>query len=433
MIARWIALLLFVFTGSLQAAQDLSHPLTISELVAIGLENNPETRQAWWNAKRAAAAVGSAESDYYPYIHLSSMGEHGREFKYLNGPDVNYTFADAQLVLDLILYDFGKTSASVDSAKMVLLAANWQNHATIQKVMLRILENAYNVLHAQEVLQAEMTSLAEAEKMLGFARELNRAGLNPISDFYTSQATYSQMQMDVAQYKADLDIKRGKLAASLGFVADITLTIAPLNNLPSTQKDTTARLIALAYEQRADLMAKQAKLCESYANLDKAKAEYTPTLSLVSRGGTKHYLHDKSRNDVAMIAIGIDIPLFAGFDSIYQKRMALAETQMTTEELAQLELEISLEVLTSSRNLEATQEMLCYAQTNLDNAQKAYEAVLEKYRVGKERIAEVSNALQQLSTARVRSSNVKTRYLVSIANLAYATGIINNIGVPCTY
>jgi outer membrane protein TolC len=49
---------------------------------------------------------------------------------------------------------------------------------------------------------------------------------------------------------------------------------------------------------------------------------------------------------------------------------------------------------------------------------------MEKYRAGKEGIAEVSNALRQLAAARVRQSDIQTRYLVSMANLAYAVGTL---------
>lgn len=412
-------------TSFLSATADFQRPLPLSELISIALENTPETRQAWWNAKRAAAAVGSAESAYYPQVSFTGGISHGRDFKFLNGPDVNYTITDADLVLAMLLYDFGETRAAVDSAKMVLLAAQWQTNSAFQKVIARVLDHSYATLHAQEVLQAGMISLREAEKMLEIARELNRAGVTPISDVYTTQATLSQMEMEVAQQKANLDIQKGKLATTLGFSAETAIEVAPIGTLPPIHKQHVARLIDLAYAQRADLMAKRARVCESFSRAEKARAEYYPKVAFTSFGGAEHALHDKSHGAHYNVALTVDIPIFNGFDTTYRNRAALADTQVTAEELAQLELDIAMEVLTHSRNLTAAQEMQAYAAANLDNAQKAYEAVLDKYRAGKERIAEVSFAQRQLATARVRSSDVKTRYLVSMANLAYATGSLN--------
>jgi outer membrane protein TolC len=49
---------------------------------------------------------------------------------------------------------------------------------------------------------------------------------------------------------------------------------------------------------------------------------------------------------------------------------------------------------------------------------------MEKYQAGKERITELSNAQLQLAEARVRYSDVKTKWLTALANLAYATGTL---------
>jgi outer membrane protein TolC len=74
--------------------------------------------------------------------------------------------------------------------------------------------------------------------------------------------------------------------------------------------------------------------------------------------------------------------------------------------------------------LQAAQEMLPEAELNLTSAQKAYEGVSEKYRAGKERIAEVSIVHRQLVSARLRYSDIKTRLFVATANLAFATGTL---------
>lgn len=405
-------------------AEECAHPLSIAELVDIALKNHPETRQAWWNANRAAAALGTAKSAYYPQIDLLAQAKHGRDFKFINGPNTTYTIFGAELALAMLLYDFGERNANANAAKMALLAANWHADWSLQKVMVRVLENAYATLHAQEVLQAAYISQEEADKMLKAARDLNQAGLNPISDVYTSEATSSQMKMEVAQQKALLDIHKGKLATSVGISADTPLQLASVQDMPTPQMQQTADLIMLAKQQRADLMAKQARLSESFFNLAKVRSSYGPKIGLTYQIGAEHYLHDKANGAHHQIAVNFDMPLFNGFETTYQNRIAYSDTQITMEELAQLELDISLEVLTYSRWLEAEQEMLCYAEDNLNNAQKAYEAVLEKYSAGKERIAEVSNALRQLATARVRLSDVKTRWRISLANLAYATGTL---------
>lgn len=420
-----LAICLFLF-GPLAAAIEFDHPLSIAELVGIGLENNPSTRQAWWNACRASAAVGNAKSAYYPKVGLDADVSHGRDFKYINGPDTTYTILGADLILSMLLYDFGERSANVNAARMSLLAANWQWDWSIQKVLVCILENAYSTLHSQEVLQSSHLSFEDAKKLWHAAQELNRAGLTPISDVYTAQATLAQMKMDVTFQSALLDIQKGKLAVSLGVSADTLIEVAALDKILEPQRQQTADLIALANCQRGDLMAKQALMDEAAALYDKSRAKYRPKLSVAGRGGANHAIHDKANAAQYQVALNLEIPLFTGFEQTYQNRMAYANMKLSREELSDLQLNISMEVLTYSRSLQAAQEMLPDADENLKSSIKAYESVLDKYKAGKERMAEVSNAQRQLAAARVRYSDVKTRWLISIANLAYATGTLNS-------
>lgn len=413
--------------SSAQTASPADHPLTISELVSIGLSNNPQTRIAWNHAKKMAAALGVAESGYYPSLCIEGYGSHGRRFKFVNGPDVSYTNVGADLVLSLMLCDFGRTQASVNEAFFALQAANWTTDWSLQKVMVKILENAFAVVHAQDTLDAYADTLKDADSVLFASKELNRSGLKAITDVYTGQATMAQVQIEVAQQRAVLEIQKGRLASSLGLSSDTSLALAPLEVIEGVRVENVASLTALAKERRADLMAQRARLAEAWERVKKANAGYSPRLSLYSRGGADHYFHDKANPAHYDITLNLEIPLFNGFETVYKNRYAYAEAALTEEELAQMELDISLEILTHARNLEAAQEMLVYAEENVDNASKAYQGVMEKYKAGKEGIAELSNALRQLATARIRLSDVRTRALVSMANLAYATGTL----MPC--
>lgn len=398
--------------------------LTIGDLLNTALTNNPETQLTWWNAQRAAAAVGSAKSSYYPQISLNENVSNSRDFKFRNGPDVTSTVLGANIILEFLVADYGERAANVQAYRMALQAAGWESEWSIQKVMAEVFENGYSTIYAKDTLDALVLSQADAKKMVEAAINLNEAGLSPISDVYSSRASLAQIEIEVAQQKSTLEISQAKLAATLGLEADTPLKLARLDALKVPQKDLF-ELIALARSTRQDLMAKRARLAETIARQNKTAAQYGPKLSIYGRGGADHAVHDKANAGHYQITLNLDIPLFTGFDATYQNRMAFADVKISENELLQLELAIALEVLTQSSKVESSYEMLQYAKINLDNAQAAYEGSLEKYRAGKERIAEVSIALRQIVTARVRYSEINARYLIAIANLAYATGTLS--------
>lgn len=426
MIMKSFLFFIFLFSAALlTASPQIDHPLSISELIDIALENNPETRQAWWNANRAAAAVGNARSDYYPSSDISLSVKNGREFRFINGPDTNYTILGADLTLYYILFDFGTRNANVNAAKSALKAAGWQNNWAIQNVMVQVLKNAYSFLHSQEALGDALVSLKEAETVFQASRELNAAGLVPITDVYASESAFIQMKMEAVQQKAFLNIEKGKLATSLGLPALTQIELSPIEITECLPLSAITELIDLANERRSDLIAKRAKLCESLYLQKRVQASYRPNVSLTGYGGANHAIHDKANAGQYQLLLNVDIPLFNGFETTYQNRMAYADTKMTKESLAELELDIAQEVLTNSYSLQAAIELIALAKENLNSASKAYQGVLEKYHAGKENIFDLSTAQRQLAQSRLRYSEIKTRLLVAMANLAYSTGTLD--------
>jgi outer membrane protein len=403
-------------------------PLSMGQMIDIALRNAPQTKQAWWQAERAAAALGVAKSSYYPHIDLNGNVRNGQAYQFTNGPSVNYTYVGAEFLLDMLLLDCGERSASVQAAKYALQAAEWQTNWEIQSVMIEVLENAYALYYCQETLRAATVSLADAKKALDSSMELNRAGLTPITDVYTSRATVSQMEMELSEAESKADVQRGKLASAMGLAADTYVQLRPLEITPSalnTHLNSHVKdLIILADRSRSDLMAKRSTLLEALAKERKIQTAYLPKLSLSSRGGYEHAMHDKAKSGDYQVRLDLSIPLFTGFKATYENQLALADVKLSTEALAQLELDSALQVLTYKRSLEAAQEMIPQAESNLHNAQLAYDGILERYSAGNEGISELSIALRQLTQARLRYSDIIARYLNALANLAYATGTL---------
>lgn len=416
------------------ALPDFTTPLTIPELVDIAFRNNPETRTAWWNAQRAAAASAISTSSYYPQVGFRANVAHGRDYKFPNGQETNYTSVGGDFVLSYLLYDFGERRANGDAARAALSAANWQSDFVLQKVLYNVVYNIYTFLNSQETLLARQASLADAQSSLSSANELFRSGLRSITDVYTLQATVSDLQIGIALQTAETDIARAKLAASLGIDVNSPLNVAPL---PDPQLDQESKreiecLIALAHQQRADLMAKHADLQQKVALKEKTRSSCLPKLRFNGDTGYKRYLHDSSNGFNYNVGINLDVPLFNGFESTYQNRIAYNDIKITESELERLQLDIALEVLTYYSWFQAAQEILKFAGENLQNSLKTFEGVLDKYKAGTQSIFDLIASQKQLADARIKHGDAKTRWYRSLAQLAYATGsIMPHTEVPC--
>lgn len=414
----FLSLLLIFNNISLHAA-----PLTFADLIDIALENNPETRAVWWKAKRAESQEGIAKSAYYPSLDIETSVTHGREFRYINGPDVNYTYLSADLVLGWMLYDCER-QANVEAARCALIAADWQYNFTLQKVILDVLSRAYSVLHAEECLEAALISCREAEFMFEVAKELHLAGLSSITDVDSLEAAYSQMQIQMLEQRHLLAVEKGKLAVVLGMEAFEKLELEKITQIPQQFCQAQEVLLQQALQRRADFAARQAKVSEAKHLERKTAAERLPKLYIGAKGGGDRALHDHANGLHYQISLNFDIPLFDGFENIYKLQSRRADVLISEEELLALNLEISLEILKYSNQMQTLQEMYGHASRYLQAAMRAYAGKLETYKAGEERSYEVALALKALAGARILFSDIKTRWLSCSAYLAFSTGTL---------
>lgn len=92
------------------AILDPAKVYTLSELVNIAEENNPDTRVAWQNAKARAAELGIAKSTLYPTLAAEVLAGTARENIFFGSffeRQTVETFAPV-LALDYIIFDFGR-------------------------------------------------------------------------------------------------------------------------------------------------------------------------------------------------------------------------------------------------------------------------------------------------------------------------------------
>src|SRR5215471_18586334 len=101
---------------------------TLSELVNIAEQNNPETRVAWENAKARAADLGVAQSALYPTVAAAALAQSIRVDVFFGNSFERQTIETISpvLQLDYIIFDFGQRSQEISASKSILLAANFQ-------------------------------------------------------------------------------------------------------------------------------------------------------------------------------------------------------------------------------------------------------------------------------------------------------------------
>ena len=149
-------------------ALDPSKMCTLSELVNIAEQNNPDTRVAWENAKAKAADLGIAQSALYPTLAAAAVAESIRLDVFFGTSfqrQTTQTFSPV-FILDYTIFDFGQRSQEISASKSNLLAANFQFNDAHRKVIFQVMQAYYRLLDTKGRQDAAVANLENAQTVL---------------------------------------------------------------------------------------------------------------------------------------------------------------------------------------------------------------------------------------------------------------------------
>ncbi len=421
---------------------DLSSPLTLADCVDIALKHNPSTRQAWAEARAAAAGIGQAESLRYPRLSVSGSASYQRQEYNLKesaaGPaaDVDGFVYGPALELTYLLFDFGGVSGGIEEARQSLLAANFSFNQSLQDLLLEVERSYYNLNAAASALTAAEADVEDARTADEAARQRYEVGLASQLDQLQARSTYQDSLYRLEQARGDLQDSRGSLAAALGLPADTAFTLAPApEGVPEKiSEDDVSRLIAEGLRQRPDIAALRAQVRAREAAVKSVAASLYPYLNLGGSADKLWYsynddpeLYNDSYSYTGYLALKWDI--FTGFGDLEKKRQAEAEEAAAREALSSAEIQASNEVWSKYYAFKTAVRKYGFSQSYLETARESYNLARESYESGLKSILDLLQSQSALSSARSQVITAERDVFISLAELAHATGTLTREGL----
>lgn len=264
----------------------------LAALIDMAEQLSPETRQAWNEARAAAAAAGIARSAYLPQLAIDALG--GVQRTPLAAPSnlvpKGYFISDTReviptLTVKWLLFDFGRRDASLDRANAMTFMANVAFTGAHQKLV-------YTVSHDYYALGASAGKLLAAEKGLETAQvdnaavsERRRRGVATSVEQARSDRELAQARFALVRAEGSADLTRATLIADIGLPAGTTLNVTSSDNqtLPLPPAATVAKYVDDALANRPDLIAAKGRIDAAEAAMREAKADFRPTISAMGQ------------------------------------------------------------------------------------------------------------------------------------------------------
>ena len=402
-------------------------PITLAEIIDIALSRNPNTKQSWAAARVSAAEYGQSLQNYF--ILAEGGGNYTRtryaEFLGAKRSIIYETQYGADLDLTYTILDFGQTRMTSEAALQSLFNSDWSHNSQVQQTIQLVMNDYYNYLYQKQLLFSSEQDVVNAKVSLDATEEKFRQGLADVSDIVQARTQYLSSKLAVVNQRQSLHTAYTQLVNDMGLPSDgiIYFQDYPEKIVPFNL-DTLDRLIVKANHNRPDLLAAEAEVKSSIASYKAARLEKFPVVTGEFDIGRKYYQHGLNDTYDFSAQINLTFPLFQGFFIENTIKKAKATIQESEASLDQIRLSIIQEVSNYRSDVGYSIESMEYARAYLDSAEEDFRVNLKKYRVGTGTIVDLINAQTAVSDARSQLAQAQNSWYTSVANLAYATGIL---------
>jgi outer membrane protein TolC len=407
------------------------------KLIDLAQQRNPETRAAWQGTRAAAARLGIAEGTYLPTLSAIGMASYAHLPDYDKmGPFLVGTgVLEPLLRLDWLLLDFGRRTAELDTAAQTLLAANLQFNRKQQSVIFAVQKGYYAFDASRARVAARETALKAATAVEQATGIRSHTGLASVTDTLLARQVVLQQQFDIDSARREVHAAEAQLAQAIGISPASLPEVVSLSSLPLPQglPGSVDSLLKEAVFTRPDLAAKFADVRAREAELERARADYLPKLSVngflgrayreldsinLGPNGTTFY----PKKTTAGIGLQLSWELFEGFIRDNRVREAKARRDQARADLDALQLATQAHVWTAYADFQSAISQHLFAIALVATTKSGYDSALTGYGSGITNFVDLLAAERDYARALALEVDTRAAILDSAAALAFAVG-----------
>lgn len=414
--------------------------LSLDEAVGRGLETNLGLMQAEVNERSLRGQVAEATQNFLPSITVTggsgyneyNLAALGFSSGFLNKiadsgvfPPSQFagfslitkaTVTTGQVNYDQTLFSF----TYIDGYKAVKAAetAAYFGKMSARGEVVQQVATAYLAVIAAESDVANAKALMDEDKvLLDQAHDKHEAGTVANLDEVRARVQYQQQQQTVVAYenrreKAEILLKR-----EIGMAPGQKIELVDPNPYNELALRTPEDLKAEAYANRQDYQNLQAQEREAKMLVGASKAQRLPTITFRGNYGVTEVAGVGAHG--TMLAVGtLKFPIFREASLRGDTDVAKAQMQGVVQQLEDLRGHIDQQVRSSLLDVEAAQQLVQVARSNVDLATQALSDETDRFNAGIDDTLPLVRAQATLQSA--QSNLVQSLYQYNLAKLALA-------------
>lgn len=425
-----LCLLVFFNCSQVLATEDMY----LQDFIDLALKNNPQLEVGVQQYLQTTGRVQQAQSGYLPHVQLG--GSLGRMHIDNLTPVDEDNVINAGVSASQLIYDFGKTTGTIESSKLSRDAARSNVEQVLHDVILLVKESYYNVLEQKYLIEVALEKKESYEKHLYRAKKYYEAGVRTQIDITNAELELANSRLELLRAQANLKSARVQLEQVIGLQPNNGSYVVAARNQQTLDNLTKSapvigynlqELLAIAPDHRPGLRQVDQLFYAAEASIKTARGENWPLLA--ASGTYDTYETDlQSLTDQWQVAATLTWEIFSGFET--EGKIAEARAKMLELGASRHELELSIIQDITDNHLRAVEnyESIDIAGLATQLAEKNLQLAEGRYQAGLGDMIEFNDAQLGFTSSRADLISIYFAYLTSLARIDRAAGI--DPGIP---
>ena len=400
--------------------------LTLDEAIQMALKQHPRLAQSRQRTLAAQAQTGQASSAFLPQIHAVMNGTSGSarsNTSFISGAIIenpNSNQATAGLLLDQLIYDFGRTFYQIKSKVFLAESREYELQADRALTILTVERAYYNALKRLQLVKIGEQAEQERKVIRDLIDALYKREKRSKIDVSLAEVELKNAQLDRLQagndYKVSLQALRK--AVGLGGAGEYSL-VDPIR--PELDLSSLDELTAEALERRPELEAVRRQVKGSEAAIISAKRQYFPSINATLSSGESAISDSNGKWWYGAFG-SISMPLFTGGRIKNQIREAQARHSEQEGRFREMAQEVEFQVAGAFYPYQVLREKIPVVKEQVATARLALDLARERLRLGLGSVVEVTQS--EVASTRAEIGLVTARFDAQTARAAveYAAG-----------
>ena len=400
--------------------------LTLPDLIAIGVCNNPSLSKDFMAIKIKEASVGQAKASYLPTVK-GSASVSKRSSKTEGQTSVENEPLSANVALNWLLFDFGGRKSTQKQAEEFLKQSEFNYNTKSQDMVFSIAQAYYDLLGNKQVLKSTKSSEASYKKSFEEASRRYDLGLIALSDKLLAETTYEQSRLSTIQAENNVKQSQGQLALLLNLPPDTPFNMQEPSEKKGFEKLSTDKnineLIEVALQNRTEIKSADSQAMAAKLGIKIAEANGLPDISAVASGGVDdNWKKHQNAQFSGQAGLSVNVPFFTGFSDTYKVGQAKYTYQQAQEYLKEVQNSVRQEVWSAYQNYKTAVVAYDISKKVMASAKENERLAFESYRIGKTDILNLLTANSQMAKAYQENAVAFYNILVTKAKLYRTIG-----------